>query len=81
MSYSQTLASNKNNSSNSNRCDATPLERVYQYEFIHFVYKEVIKAAKKRSKNDSPRFDLDSKEILINAQKLADEKLRKGVLI
>lgn len=79
MSYPQTLASKRTNSSNANEL-TTPLTRIYQGELIDFIYHEVIKAAKKRSKNDSPRFDLDSKEILIIAQKKADESLRNGVL-
>ncbi|MDR4490851.1 MAG: hypothetical protein R2685_08110 [Candidatus Nitrosocosmicus sp.] len=81
MSYSSiAYQATKNNSSNVNE-RTTSQARVYQSEFIDFVYNEVIKAVKNRSKDDLPRFDLDSKAILINAQKLADEKLRKGVLI
>ena len=81
MSYAQTYQERNNSSTSTNESIATPLEKVYQLTFIRFVYDEVVKATEKRSKNDPPRFDLDSKEILINAQKLADEKLRMGVLI
>ncbi|MGD9534830.1 MAG: hypothetical protein AB7V56_13815 [Candidatus Nitrosocosmicus sp.] len=77
MKYSQTLEGNRNISPGID-LGTTSLSRVYQGELIDFVYKEVIEALKKRRKGDSPKFDLDSFEVLINAQKKAHATLRGG---
>ncbi|MDF0681930.1 MAG: hypothetical protein P0116_13310 [Candidatus Nitrosocosmicus sp.] len=81
MSYSQTLASRKNNSSNANDL-ATSLEtNTYTRLLRNFVYGEVIKIAKKRSKNDYFQFDLDSKEHLRTAINIADSEFTRRALL
>lgn len=77
MSYPLTLASNKNNPSRSVEGATSPEANTYIQILRTFVYEELIKIAKKRSKNDAPQFDIDSKELLKTAINLADSEFTK----
>jgi hypothetical protein len=81
MSYSPTtyqVTKNNLSSANINGCAATsPEANTYTQILRTFVYDQVIKAVKKRSKNDAPQFDIDSKEIVKTAISLADSEFTK----
>jgi hypothetical protein len=83
MRYSQTTFQViKDDPARYNGDSATSPANIYQSELIDFVYKEVTIALNKRTKGDSPRFDLDSVQILKNAELRVREKLlsKIGVL-
>lgn len=82
MSYSPTLASIRDNSTRVNEptVATSPKEIIYNSILRDFVYKEVSKALKKRSKDDGSCFDIDSKEILKTAIRLADAEFRRSLI-
>ncbi|KAA2282177.1 hypothetical protein [Candidatus Nitrosocosmicus sp. SS] len=78
MSYSTpTYQVTKNNLSNANEYATSPDANTYTKILRTFVYEEIIKTAKKRSKNDVPQFDIDSKDLLKTAISLADAEFTK----
>ncbi|WP_148686733.1 hypothetical protein [Candidatus Nitrosocosmicus hydrocola] len=81
MSYSQTLVNRKNNSSYANELATSTEANTYTRLLRNFVYGEVIKIAKRRSKNDSFRFDIDSKDLLKTAINLADSEFTRRSLV
>jgi len=69
-------------SSSNSEVSTTSPEEIYQSELIDYVYKEVTTALKKRTKGDTPGFDLDSVEVIKKAESRVREKLlsKVGVL-